>query len=841
MPTDSVSLTAHNVYAGGAFTFDWLIYDQCGNSITNPEQVRSFTIYSNTLDPDGVSSITTTLTDASLVAQDGSLLNEYTQTGYTTGVEYTTRAIAYILDASLTSLSVHKVQSEPINKKVRGGIATITPSISLIPGDQSIQVTFSANTISTFINNIADNSYNIPALNYAGMNVNIFTNDGTSAVITEFPFIDVINSTGGNNVNITGLVNGISYECLGFLGCATEYIAGTSLSSPGLGAASVVVPTDLPSPPASVAVVSTLEYNRDLSGTTLYTVTDASSATVLFTASPEAAATTTSYKIFRYDLSANGYTIVSGPIQKGTVSADPSFSLPYGSTQQGQAIAGGQVTYNYSFTDVSVTAGAYYAYYVVAVNSYGDGLASDTVGVRVGQQASPPSFTLLGQNTALVANVPSYNNGLYYGGFDSSSTFIAKVQNTQTGAITYNPYTIDSSKNVTIGNLTNGQTYNVNLYAVSTNANYTDPGTDISSNNTGNNLFYLGNVSAGQTLAPYAAPPTATNVTAYADISGNNFIGYSSYSDIRISWVGDTSYNGINPIGFVVTRYDVSNNATIVATIPPGEPPAAQTFLDGPSTGLIAGSSYTYAVQQYYVVNNTNALSAYSTATAAVIPFSNPEQPTALTAYSSGQSVVFSITPSTSSYPTNSGGLLPIKYNAVITNSSTGNVVYTGPDVSANSTYTITTNITSNTIYNVVVNAYVLGPAENSLTPYNTTYSSSILSSGNLQPTVADPVITSRSIDGSGNLLFTTSNYGNALNFAEAIIIDSVGTLNLAFSTNLNQPAQYITVNSNDVSGASITVSFGDSAITPNQSDPTNTLIVVTNSSGADVYDSLSL
>jgi hypothetical protein len=832
----SFDLSCAPVYDGSALYISWsnfAVTARPGTFVTEPSanQVSSIVTSVYTLAPDGKPFQGETFdTAADLQDSCGNLITGYTQGDLTTGSVYIVDCtFTFSDDTSLNAITTYTVTQSPglLSRAQLTGIA----------GDQEAFISFGYILESSsvlFVNNFAnlclseqDGSYN-----FTGVVAQITANPGTVGnVVTQ----TYILGTGtyaadfylNNGLAITGLQNNVQYEIgakiLSNYSAANGHSNGQVLSTTVL-----VTPSDRPSPPTILAAVSTLEYNRDASGQSQYTVTDASSVTILFQGSPEATSSPTLYTIYRFDVSSNGYTPVAGNPVTRIIPVDQSGNYPYGSNQGSQPIDGGEVIYKYKWVDTSVTPGKYYGYYIKASNINGEGEASEVIGVKVGQKAGLPVINVLGSNGKLIVNVTPSTS---YGGFTSSSNYYYKLFDTSANTtIFYGPTTLDASNNINITSLTNGITYNVNVYGSTTNSSYTDPGTVVSSLNTGNTLYYLSTPSATSSLAPYQAPNVPTNLTALPTFDAS---GITPQGTVTVAWTGDTSFNSF-PIGFIVGRYDVCGNYTQITTLNPADPPnnrppPAQMYVDA-SVNL--GSPYTYSVQSFYIVNNQQSASVPTAQSAPVTPFTAPASPSFGRAYSSGTTVNFLIAPSTAVPPANSGGLLPIKYRVLVKDPSQ-NVVGTYSDVSANVLTTLSTGLTANTVYTLTLNAYITG--YNRTNVYGSLFYSPTVTE-TLQPTVALPVIVSANIDASGVLTINTQNNGSQLVFAEALIQDASAILNISLNTNLDLNTTTMTTVSNTATGSVIRVNFSDLLIGPSS----RKLVVISNAVGAAVLNTLS-
>ena len=697
---------------------------------------------------------------------------------------------------------------------VREGQQCKAPSITTVPGNNQVTVNITAPAGITGGFDFSNNGYTIA-----------YTPLGGS---TQY-------ATGlqsGSNI-ITGLTNDVSYTFTAYAETTnTNYTTvGTTVSSSNTGPlltylsavsnSSTIVPYAPPPAPTQVATISSFEYNRYNAGT-IYTVPDASSVSILFNtpSTQDASAVITSYTIYKYDLSSNGY---SNPVFDASfnISADASGSYTYTNS------AGNPLVYKYRYIDTAVAAGNFYGYAISSTNIYATGTASSQYGVREGQKCTPDSITGEAGNAQVTITITQPAGSL--GGFDLSNNgyTIAYTDVTNSGATQY--ITGLLSGNYTVTGLTNGVTYSFSAYAETTNRNYTTVGTDVSSNNLGPLLTYSSAISNTLTLTPNRPPPVPTNVVAALDYSANVPDGY-----VDVHWDASATFEG-STVYFQYLRSDLSG---VTGWVENGTSTSFQDITTNPTD---LGTSIFYYVRSYIIANNNNVYSN-TVQSNSVTPYVPPNAPTFSSTGVSGLKVYFSLNPSTQS-----GGLVPVHYNAVLTSDASGNVPIPGAapfnDISANVTY-YSNDLSANLTVYVKAAAYVNGQ-DQSGNPIQY-FSSSVIQLAGL--TLALPVVTNVFIDSSGILHFTTNNNGSALNFAEALIVDASAQLNLSVNTNpVVGTSGFMTVVSNTTAGSVITVNFNDPNISRPQPfnigslpySPSNTLIVVCNAVGASVFDTL--
>ena len=814
MPSDTVFLTAHNVYAGGSLVFDWLIYDASGDIITNPEQVRSISIYSNTLAVDASNSITKVLRGDDLVDPNSNLVNQTQVDGYTTGVEYSSIVTAWILDASLNPLTAHKVVSDPLNKKVRGNIASIQPTINVISGDDYVDIQFDTPSANLFTNYISEASGGI--LDYAKMYATIYTNDGTGLVETVIPWASALLNS--NTVRVDGLLNGTVYEVFGLYTNALQYIAGDSKSSVG----AKQTPTNRPNPPTQIATISTFEYGGS---------TSAGTVNVLFNTPAQQDPSTNLYTIYRTDLSNNGFTPITDATNVGTLNVGTTGNYSYNG-----------VDYSYNFVDNSTSAGKFYGYQISGTNVNGEGLLSTPLqGVRDGKQCSAPSITLTPRNANIVVDI-SYNTPL--GGFDLSTNYIVSYTSTDASG------TLSGPTPITITGLTNGQQCTVVGYAQTSNSNYTVD-YDVSAGLIGNTINYLSAQSSPASATPYTTSNAPTNVVAQP----NYDISHNPTDSVLITWSSDVSYAG-QFLNYRVTSIDVSSNVTVQYYVAdssgnPSDPSGVPTHQFYNDTAATTGNVYSYTVESYYtpvdqpVYSNATASSnttfiTYYTPNALsagqAVPFTKPNVPGINAYFDNSAQVIVTLT-----NPTNTGGQSPVHLHFNLTDPS-GNPLGGSAGIVDNavSGQAYPVQLAPNTLVNVNNYSYTFGPDYTGYGPAQYDSLHSIFPvPGN---TYLQPVITNSAIDASGILHIDSSNNGSPLSFIEGLVIDSSNALQISYATGVIGTSGTYYVNGsttgfrilqNDNVSAKVTVNFQDQHMqTGNQ-----TLAIITNTAGADVVN----
>jgi hypothetical protein len=849
MPTDSVTLTAHNVFEGGTLVFDWLIYDACGNIITDPDQVVSITVYSNTLAVDATTSISSTLRGDELIDDNGNLKNETTITGYTTSVRYTTRVEAWILDPSVNGryeyATAHKVTSDFLNKKIRGDISTINPIIIVIPGDGKFDVYFDSSSADLFTNRIADASSGI-ILDYAKMYANVYYNDGTGMQIATFFWVDFLTN---GFVEVTDLSN-VAYEVFASYSNADQYIAGDSLSSAGV----TTTPTDKPNPPSEIYTMSRYEYNRYNAASAL-NVTDSSFITILWNAGPQDVGTNEiAFKIYKSTIASNGVTVTSTTLI-ATIPVAQTLPSSYGG-----------VDFSYNYTDTSVTRGSFFGYQIVGVNANGDGVSSSPIKCALdGSKATAPTIVSVSASNSLVTLDMSASSVNANGFTFNPNNALYTVQYYGPNASDASGTVTNQTSPITITGLTNSIQYTFNVYAQITNSYYSGYNGisytgdyDISTNLIGSPLTYLSTAVSTQAI-PYVSPNAPSGV-----IVQPSFLRDTPLGTATVRWISDTSFAG-QWLRYRIQSYDASSNQLVdtyyvddFSGNPPNGTPSRRVYVDT-DFELTKGTQFYYKVSSYYVVSGQDVYSLPTTSSnntyqqyydpsinaGNVIAFTNPSSPSIQNVsvapdVSGNAQVVFTVVSPVGNL--NAIGGLPIyQYFARVDGSGVGVPYFNGlvtanvpttVDVSANNTYTISAYDTTR------------GPdASGNAT---TTYSSLTVST-TAGIAYTQPVLTNYSIDASGVLNITSLNNGSSLNFIEGLVIDSSDILQVSYATNVvgttsnnkylnGGPTTGFVILQNDTTTARVTVNFND----PNLANSNQKLIIVTNAAGADVYNSFN-
>ena len=825
MATPDVSFIVHSNDTGTTLVFDWIIDSSSGTRITDPSSVSYITLSAYTLtnlDNRKPVQVNYTAQDGTLTAADGTLINTGSIPDLSNGIVYVCGMVVGLNDDDYTQITA---LDPGVIAKVRGGINLITPAFTAVPGDDTVTVTIAQSTATEFETRMANVTETYP---YAGMGAFYVLNPGTDGnrIYNSIPWNDIC----GNNLSFTvDACNNVPYESWIQLWSAQAFIAGLSQST---AASSNITPTNLPNPPTDIATISTFEYDGG-TGT-------ATSVSVLFNTPVGQDSDTTSYLIYRTDLSSNGYTTISSAQKVGTVTLPGSGPYLYDA-----------VDYSFNFTDngsnypsdttlAAPVLGNFYGYQIAGVNSFGTGLLSTPLsGVRYGARCAKPSINLTSSysgngSVVLYVDPPTGTTG----GFDLTNTynvFYTTLAGDASG-------TIQGPSPITISSLTNGVTVYCTAYAITTNDYYTGP-YDVSDNLIASEISYNSAASTTEPFTPYTTAPAPLTVSVQPDFSGIIPTGHA-----YVSWTTtDVSFNN-QYTGYSLQRYDASTNLQESSNIilEPSGAPVPLYYLD---TDVHEGTTYYYKVSTYYIVPSTS-LPVYSVyirslnddyqnyyipdiSNGDVIPFINPSPPTlGQVTFNYDSTVTFSVV------PTDNGGLSAITYRARVDVSGNTGLPVFDADVSANTDVTFGP-VATNQYLRFNTTSRTLGP--NSDGDETATYFSTILSSAPLGPTTAPPFLYNYSVDASGILQIDVSNNGSALNFAEGLIVDSSGLLLVSYSTNPgNASAAYpnatvFNVTQNNTSQAHITVNFND----PDAANSSEVLVVAANSAGAAVYNNI--
>lgn len=811
MATPTINLTASSVAAGSSlrYTFDISL----NGIITDPTRITNIKFDTSTLVVEAASSFPRILSGADLVDSAGNLIKTFTQTGLTTGTKYSTVMLVQFSDAPANGVFANQTVHKTISSTKVLSAYNIPLVLDFNSLDSKIDVVLSSGAIDYINQYCTDGSSN----SYNGATIHAYLNNGTGTVV---------HSKTLNSYLIGGFSIGVSNEVIHE---AHAHI-GTNLGSGVNSTSRFITATDRPDAPTSITPISTFQYNTDLSGADLYNVPSSAFVTVLFTASNDLSANVTVYQIFRTDLSSNGFTLESSASLIGSVRSDASGNYKYPSATG--------ITYKYKYQDTTAVFGKYYGYQVRADNANGVGLLSSLKGVRNGTKAGAPILAAFPKSsTEITLNVTPPT---FLGNFDlSSNSYMVQETTDASGAGVPFYRQADASGNITIAGLRSNVKYNYNVFAQTKNNVYTtSPGIDVSSNNIGPTFVYNSTKSLAVAVAPEALPPAPTAVTAIPLFDAS---GVPQGGKVKVSWTSDLSFNS-QQLGFVVNRYDISNNVITLSAYDPYNPPTTpsyplKTYTD---TGVTDGSAYTYTVQSYYVGNGQNVRSVPSNISPQVTPFQTPSEPSFTSAGALGTKIQYKLSPAVTG-----GGLTPVKYNVFLRDASggaQGTILQSWApllDASVN-TVIITTDLSANKQFVLTANAFVEGPDASGIlqTPRNI-YSSTIRLAGPILTSTLPVFTPVPVIDASGLLQIRTTNNGAPLNFVEGLVIDGsnnlfVATAKLSGSTLVAPFSQGITVTTNDGTSSSFTINFG-----PLNSSNVQILSVIANSAGAAVYETI--
>ena len=828
----SVDFSGSSTSAGNQLVFTFSIYDGCGNQVTQASELFDIIIFTGTSQIDATRTIQVLLTGTELVQADTSntLIDTYTLTGYTTAVKY-----ACSITARLKGDFFNPCRGF-LSTTVRGGIQNITPIFVTgegypVPYDNRVRYYLDASSAST-CESYMKNYDASGAAQYANLFVFTYGNNDTDTEAGTFPSDTVSWITFKNNGYSFYLdqSNNIEYEVYAYYGyyeidSALNGISNTT--DPGQEGTS----TDRPNPPSQIATVSKFEFNRD-NTTNPFAVTSSSNVCVLFNEPTQDFGTeAVTYKIYRTDLSNNGYDTVGSAAVIGVVTHGVTSSNVYNG-----------VDYSYNYIDTTAVPGRFYGYQISGVNANGEGVLSTPLkGVKDGSKAGPSSYTnIFAGNSQIIATMTPPTS---LGGFtlDASYTLFYSTSTGDSSGVVVSPSPI------TINGLLNNRAYTLSTWAQTSNSNYTD-NYDVSGGLNGSLLSYYSSVVVSESITPYttAPAPTSVSVAPLIDISAN------PTGNVRVSWMqSDSSFGGVW-ISYVVNTYDASSGQQVGTAIrqgisTPSDPsgvPAPKFYVD---TGVTDGIEYYYTVASRYTVgnpptdvlslptrsSNTNYQDLYTPDLSAgnVIPFVYPTAP-ALGEYTFDNSaqLVFSL------IPISNGGLTNVEYYYAVdvSGSGPGTFTLTPPNTP------ITVPLAPNQYVTIRYKTVTTGP--NALGNTTAEYTSTIGSTP-AGPSIYPPFITGNTIDASGILTILTNNNGSALTFAEGLILDASGILLVSYCTNPSAPTISNTypnttvfqVISNTTSASQIKVNFSDPQIETDSSQ----LVVIANSAGADVFNSL--
>jgi len=854
---NSFAVTVAQVPAGDALEIGWDNFTLDGSAVTPVVAdilAIQTTVFTSYLDDENFTGAA--FEGSALEDSEGNLISSYIQTGLDNALRktYTIEVVMTLTDTSNTVVTAQTY-------------GRVTKSLSLLSRAQLSTVSVGDNTATIsfglypglsaeWIHWVAFQSFN--PLNYLnddgtydtdGVTLRYYANPGLDNVAAGYPVITgLVELTGdgtildNNAFTITdaSFVNSIRYEI-----AASLSNTGVYTGSPGTVRSTTVsaTPTNKPEPPTDIVTVSTFEYNRDASGQNPLTVPTASTVTILFNTPVGQDPSTNYYTIYRTDLSSNGYTPDASSVAIGQVLVGSTGTYSYG---------GADYSYNFIDASAAVVPGSFYGYEITGYNVNGTGIKSSPIRcVRDGKKATKPTISGTGITNGIIVSLDASSSDL--GGFNYSANYYISWD-ASNGAITGNavstlPYTIPS--------LINGLTYNVRAYGTTTNSNYTD-NYDISAGLIGSEISYYSAVSDTIQVTPYTSPPQVNRVDAKPnfDLCGNPL------GQIVTTWLSDISFQGVG-LNFQIRAYDASTNSLVWTEYTYSDLsggiiiPAAQTV----TFDTLPITTYYTNVRAFYSVNGSPV---YSIATRSlnttyvdyytpdvlddgnVIPFTAPGVPSltsSLYAEDDGTNQAYiAVTMNNGT----SGGLSPIGLAFTVRDASAGTVQAQNLDATAGTTYDYP--ITSDISLNITYYAYTEGPDASGANQIQYNSLSTTVSGGR---SFAHPVFSAGSpyIDASGILHIDASNNGAALNFIEGLVIDLSNTLQISYAVNVVgttgsayvngspvvSPA-YFTIVQNDTTNSRVRINFND----PQVAGSTQILAIVSNTGGADVYNTFS-
>ncbi len=841
-PSFSVVLLVTSDDSGNELVYNWRIFDLSSGTpvpVTDASGIKAINIMCGTTDPEGAPVSPINFFGRRQLTVDGALVSTATNTGLVPQALYTNTISVYLDDASGRAI-IGTVLTATVKAVVRGRIQDISPQITGADGDEQLTIFFdasSAQLCEARMQNYDESGQPDPVDAYSQMYVAIRYNDGSGGwQTTPFPWGPF--KLAGYQVTVTGLINDVSYEVWGYYGDTSPDIGGTSAPSNN-NQGIVLIPTNRPNPPDvadGFIVVSTFDYNTNNSIGGEYSITDASTVTILFNNPRGQDPTTDYYTVWRQDLSSNGYT----PVRPAFI-IDPSVSF----TDVSNTFFYGGNGFAYRTIDTGARPGTYSSYYITGTNENGTGVPSVLLGVLDGAKASEP--TISGESTDQAVSILFDVSNVNRGGFQPTPEGYVVGYYPDLSGSSYIQYTDPSTQPVLVTGLTNTVAYTFIGYYSSANNQYTSVGAgqevDGSAIPIGPNNLYLSRVSNAVTVTPFVAPTTPTNVVV-SPVDQNN----DPSGTVFITWSSPSTFDS-QQLFFEILRTDPSGGAPanipgtpnpMILDLSGGLSPTPQAFNDI-AVDRTLGIQYNYQVRSAFTVGQTTVYSLYSAAAGPVTPFVEPEVPGVNGAFINGTEVSFSLNYTGK----NGGGLQPVIYQAAITDVS-GRPLRTVQGVSAEFV-----DISLNTVYAADISANTLCFLTYAASVFSVdtsmNYYSPVVPPQLIGKTVAIPVITNVFTDPSSILHIQTINNGAPLNFAEAIVIDVSSNLNLAYSTDPSAGSMMnnVVVQSNNDDGAAMTVNFSNPLIPPNQAfdpltdSPANTLIVVTNSFGGVVYDAL--
>lgn len=587
---------------------------------------------------------------------------------------------------------------------------------------------------------------------------------------------------GGTSYNVTGLTNGVSYT----FAVAAKNVTGVSSLS---AASDAVVPRDVPSAPSGITGTPIVEnggqaisvawttpvpnngatitryYVWAVDATSGAAVTDTSGAATPITVSGLTNGTAYKFRVAAENVAGIGPSGESAAVTPytypGTVSdlaaadnlnkvtlswtvpaangsAITAFNVYYAdisSTVSGTFVEGADVSTNIILDASS----GLYTFTVRAVNAAGLGESSAAVtGQSYGTPDAPGNFAcdISDSKNRLTWSAPAYT------GYRDIDHYL--LQATATGVdVSFNISATETSY-VHVG-LTPGLTYTYYIRTVSVDG--------------------VVSTQAGPvTGKPYTTPGVPTGVSAT-----------SSNGSVSVSWSAPVDLGGADLSGYNVRLTDQSGGETTL-------------YLDGSGLSVVISeltNGYSYTAQ--VATRNMYLTSAYSVATAAVVPSTVPDAPTNVQATAKSHAVDL-----TWDAPANDGGAAIEGYYIYDLSYSTSEPVKTTVGVD---TFTTISDLSNGLLYTFAVSAYnvrgesALSASSNTVRP-NAPLQGSIEISGNFeQGQILTVVSTVTDADGLGAFSYQWASSSNGSSFA-----DISGATGETFTLSQDNVGKYIRV-----------------------------------------------
>jgi large repetitive protein len=534
-----------------------------------------------------------------------SISTSETVTGLTNGTSYIFRVAASNSEGN----SSYSATSNPVIPRT---VPTVVRSTSSTPADQSVILNWIA-PASNGGNAITD--YVVEFSSDAGATWDTFS-DGVGTSLT---------------ATVTGLTNGVEYSFR--ISAANEAGEGPTAAAPSAtprttataplnvagtpGYASVALTWDAPADDGGAAISDYVIQYSSNSGSTWTTYSDGTSTATSATLSGLTKSVGHVFRVAATNVAGqSAYSTTSATITPAaTLDAPSSLNATYGNTQvtlawtaptvpSGAAVLDYEIQYSsdggsswntfnhvasaaVTRTVTGLTNGTSYVFRVATVNDAGAGsFTANTAAVIPRTTPGTPTSLATTYGDAQVElswNAPASNGGA------AISDYTIQYSSNSGFSWTSFSHTASSSTGITVTGLTNGTSYVFRVAAVN-------------------------NVGAGS----YTAATAAVTPRRVSD-APTNVAGTYGDTEIALTWTAPASNGGAAISDYVVELS--TNGGSSWTTFTDGVGTSTSTTV----TGLTNGTSYVFHVAAV----NSEGTSAFSATSAAVVPRTTPDQPTA--------------------------------------------------------------------------------------------------------------------------------------------------------------------------------------------------------------------